>query len=88
MAMLGEKLGDGPADHSAGMEIVSGALFSGAVGSVQRCWWPVKGCHVRGPPVGSVRCAYVDCRGKHTCRVGWVFPYRLYIDSNHHDPQI
>jgi hypothetical protein len=27
MAMLGEKLGGGPADHSAGLGVVSGALF-------------------------------------------------------------
>jgi hypothetical protein len=27
MAMLGEKLGGGPADHSAGLEVMSGALF-------------------------------------------------------------
>jgi hypothetical protein len=27
MAILGEKLGGGPADHSAGLRVVSGALF-------------------------------------------------------------
>jgi hypothetical protein len=27
MAMLGEKLGGGPTDHSAGLRVVSGALF-------------------------------------------------------------
>jgi hypothetical protein len=30
MAVLGEKLGDGPVDHSAGLEVVSGALFLGS----------------------------------------------------------
>jgi hypothetical protein len=60
MAVLGEKLGGGPVDHSAGLRVVSGALFSGAVGSVQRCWWLVKCCHVRGPPAGSVRLAHMD----------------------------
>jgi hypothetical protein len=30
MAMLGEKLGDGPADHSAGLGVVSGVLFLGS----------------------------------------------------------
>jgi hypothetical protein len=30
-------------------------FFSGLVGSVQRCWGLVKGCHVRGPAAGSVR---------------------------------
>jgi hypothetical protein len=24
-------------------------FFLGAVGSIQRCWWLAKGCHVRGP---------------------------------------
>jgi hypothetical protein len=37
MAVLGEKLGGGPADHSVGLRVVSGALFSGAIRSVQRC---------------------------------------------------
>jgi hypothetical protein len=53
--------------------------------SVDDC---VKGCHVRGLPVGSVHRAYVDWRGKHTYRVGRVFPYRVYIDSNHRDFRI
>jgi uncharacterized membrane protein YqaE (UPF0057 family) len=35
-------------------------FFSEAVGSIQRCWWLVKGCHVWGSPAGSVRQAYVD----------------------------
>jgi hypothetical protein len=30
MAMLGEKLGGGPADHSVGLGVVSGALFLGS----------------------------------------------------------
>jgi hypothetical protein len=30
MAMLGEKLGGGPADHSTGLGVVSGALFLGS----------------------------------------------------------
>jgi hypothetical protein len=30
MAVLGEKLGDGPTDHSAGLGVVSGALFLGS----------------------------------------------------------
>jgi hypothetical protein len=30
MAVLGEKLGGGPADHSAGLRVVSGALFLGS----------------------------------------------------------
>jgi hypothetical protein len=62
-------------------------FFLGAVGSVQRCWWLVKGCHIRRPPTGSVCQTYVDWRGKHTCPIGWVFPYRVYIDSNRRDSQ-
>jgi hypothetical protein len=30
MAVLGEKLGGGPADHSVGLRVVSGALFLGS----------------------------------------------------------
>jgi hypothetical protein len=37
MIVLGEKLGNGPADHSTGLGVVSGALFLGVVGFVQRC---------------------------------------------------
>jgi hypothetical protein len=60
------------------------SFFLGAVGSVQRCWWLAKGCHVWGPTAGSMR----GLRGKHTCRVGRVFPCRVYIDSNRRDSRI
>jgi hypothetical protein len=30
MAVLGEKLGGGPADHSVGLGVMSGALFLGS----------------------------------------------------------
>jgi hypothetical protein len=61
-------------DRSAGvLEIVSGALFSGAVALPIAVEDFVKVCHVRGPLAGSIRRAYVDWRGKHTCRVGRVF---------------
>jgi hypothetical protein len=63
-------------------------FFSGAVGSVQHCWWLLKGCHVCGLPVESVRGAYVDWRENDTCHVYRVFPYRMYIDSNHRDSRI
>jgi hypothetical protein len=63
-------------------------LFSGAVGSVQIYRRLVKGYHVRGPPTGSIRRAYVDWHGKHTCCVGRVFPCRVYIDSNRCDSRI
>jgi hypothetical protein len=48
----------------------------------------VEGCHVWGLPSGSVHRAYVYWCGKHTCCVGWVFPCRVYIDSNRHDSRI
>jgi hypothetical protein len=64
------------------------SFFLGAVVSIQICRRLVKGCHIRGPLVGSVRWAYVDWHGKHMCHVGWVFPCRVYIDSNHHDSKI
>jgi hypothetical protein len=37
MVVLGEKLDGGLANHSAGLRVVSGALFSGVVGFVQHC---------------------------------------------------
>jgi hypothetical protein len=60
----------------------------GSSGSVHRCWWWYEGLlyvdHViyvwswtiHGLSVGSV------------WHVGWIFPYRVYIDSNHRDSQI
>jgi hypothetical protein len=60
MAMLGEKLRRVPWTTQLGWEVESGALFIGSSESVQLCWVSVKGCHVRGPPVGSIRWAYVD----------------------------
>jgi hypothetical protein len=63
-------------------------FFSGAVGFVQICRCLMNGCHVRGPPTGIICQAYVDWRGKRTCRVGWVFPCSVYIDSNRCDSQI
>jgi hypothetical protein len=63
------------ADRLAGvLRIMSGALFLGSSDSVQSCRWLVECCHIRGPPVGSVRWVYVDWRGKRMCRVGWVSP--------------
>jgi hypothetical protein len=83
---LRRETGYGPTDRSAGMLwIVSGALFLRGSDSVQLCRWLVKGCHVWGPPTGSVRWAYVDWCGKCTCHVGRVCPCRVYIDSNHRD---
>jgi hypothetical protein len=83
MAVLGEKLRRIPWTTQPGWEVESGALFVRSSASVQPCWWLMKGCHIRRPLAGSIRRAYVGWRGKCTCRVGWVFPCRVYIDSNH-----
>jgi hypothetical protein len=89
LAGLGEKLGMDPQiGQSMCCRLCQEPFFSGAVGSVQICRRLVKGCHVRGPPVGNVRRAYVDWREKRTYRVSRIFPCRVYIDSNHHDSQI
>jgi hypothetical protein len=57
---LGRETGYGPADRSAGvLGIVSGALFLGCSDSVQLCRRLVEGCHVWGPPAGSVRVVLV-----------------------------
>jgi hypothetical protein len=68
--------------------LVSGTLFLGSSDSVQLCRRLMEGCHVRGPPTGSVRRAYVDWCGKRMCRVGRVFPCRVYIDLNRRDSRI
>jgi hypothetical protein len=77
MAMLGEKLSGGPTDHSAGLGVVSGALF---LGSSRVCPMLLVACE-RLPRTGTAH-------RKRTCHVGWVSPYRVYIDSNHRDSQI
>jgi hypothetical protein len=63
-------------------------FFSGAVAPSIAVEDFVKGRHIRGPPGGSRRRAYVDWRGKCTCRVGRVFPCRVYIDSNRRNSRI
>jgi hypothetical protein len=82
----GREAGYGPTDRMAVvLWIVSGALLLGCSGSIQICWrlyeMLLYADHVRyvwswticGLSVGSV------------WRVGWVFPYRVYIDLNHRD---
>jgi hypothetical protein len=89
LAGSGEKLGTNP---RIGQPVCCGLcrepFFSRAVGYVQIYRCLMKGCHVRGPPIGSVCRAYVDWHGKRTCCVGRVFPYKVYIDSNRRDSQI
>jgi hypothetical protein len=88
MAVLGEKLRRVPWTTQPGGEVESRALFLRSSESVQLCWVSVKGCHVRGPPAGSLRQAYVDWHEKRTCHVGRVFPCRVYIDSKRRDSRI
>jgi hypothetical protein len=87
--VLGEKLGTDPRIRQpVCCGLCREPFFSGVVDlfkSIDDC---MKGCHVRGPPAGSIRWAYMDWRGKRTCRVGRVFPCRVYIDSNHRDSRI
>jgi hypothetical protein len=89
LVFVGEKLGTDPwIGQLACCRLYRGPFFSGAVDlfkSVDDC---AKGCHVRGLPAGSVCRAYVDWRGKCTCRVGQGFPYRVYNDSNRRDTRI
>jgi hypothetical protein len=66
MVVLGEKLRWVPRTTQSGWEVESGALFLRSSESVQLCWVSVKGYHVRGPPVGNVRRAYVDWCEKRT----------------------
>jgi hypothetical protein len=49
-------------------------LFLSSSDFVQRCWWLMKGCHIRGLLIGSARVPYVDKRWKHTCSVYEVSP--------------
>jgi hypothetical protein len=88
MAVLGEKLRWVLQTTQLGWKVESGALFLESSESVQLFWVSVKGCHIHGPPARSVYRAYVDWRGKRTWRVGRVFPYRVYIDSNRRDSRI
>jgi hypothetical protein len=75
MAGSGEKLGTDPwVGQPVRWGLCREPFFSGAVALSIVVEDFVKSCHVRGPPTGSVCQAYVDWRGKRTCRVDWVFP--------------
>jgi hypothetical protein len=69
MVVLGEKLRWISRSTQSGWEVEPRALFLRSSASVQLSRVSVKGCRVKGPPAGSVRVAYVDWRGKRTCRV-------------------
>jgi hypothetical protein len=85
----GEKLGMDPwIDQPVCCGLCREPFFSGAVALLNSVGDSAKGCHVRGLPTGSIPGVYVDWRGKRTCRVGQVFPCRVYIDLNHRDSRI
>jgi hypothetical protein len=89
MASSGEKLGmDSRINQSTHCGLCREPFFLGAVSLSIVVDDFTKGCHIWGLPVGSVRQAYVDWRGKRTYRVGQVFPCRVYIDSNRRDSRI
>jgi hypothetical protein len=73
MVVFVEKLRRVPRATQLG-EVESGAIFLGSSESVQLCWVSVKGCHVRGLPVESIRVVYVDQCNKHLCHVYQVSP--------------
>jgi hypothetical protein len=71
MAGSREKLGMDPLiDQPSCCELCQEPFLSGAVTLSIVVDDFMKGCHVRGPPIGSVRTTYVDWRGKCMCCVG------------------
>jgi hypothetical protein len=45
------------------------SFFSGPVGFVELYWVSMKGFHIRGMAVESIRVAYIDWCNKQTCHV-------------------
>jgi hypothetical protein len=89
MAGMGEKLGTDPRiGQPACCGLCQEPFFSGAVALSIAVDDFAKGCHIQGLPARSIRRAYMDWRGNRMCRVGWVVPCRVYIDSNHRDSRI
>jgi hypothetical protein len=74
MIILGEKLGGGPVDHSAGLGVMSGALFLESSKIRPMLLMASERGNVRGLLAGNVCGAYVDWHEKRTCRVYHVFP--------------
>jgi hypothetical protein len=60
MAVLGEKLGGRPEDHSTGLRAVSGALFLGSSRVRPTLLMAYKRLSRMGLPVESIRRTYVD----------------------------
>jgi hypothetical protein len=86
---FGRETGYGPADWSTDMLwIVSGALFLGSSDPAQLRWRLCKRLlyvdHVRYVWSWTICGLSVES----VWRVDRVFPYRVYIDSNHRDSQI
>jgi hypothetical protein len=84
----GREAGYGPTDQmDVVLWIVSGDLLE-CSGSVQIYWW----LYERLPYVDHMRYIWSwTIRGlimKSVWRVGWVFPYRVYIDLNRRDSRI
>jgi hypothetical protein len=88
MAMLREKLGGGPMNHSVELGVMSGALFLGS-GRVHPTLL-MAGERLPHTWTAHIKCtqgirglaweAYVSCVSG--------FPCRVYIDSNHRDSRI
>jgi hypothetical protein len=89
MTTLGEKLGIDPRiGQPACCGLCQELIFSGAVTLSIVVDDFTKGCHMRRLPAESVHGVYVDWRRKCMCHVDWVFPCRVYNDSNCHDSPI
>jgi hypothetical protein len=89
MVGLGKKLDTYPRiNQSACYGLGREPFFLGSSGSVHRYWW------LREKLLYTDRVRYVWSRVirgpsvKSIWRVGWVFPCRVYIDSNHRNSQI
>jgi hypothetical protein len=77
LVVVQEKLGTDPRiGQSVCCGLCQEPFFSGAVYLFKSIDYYAKGCHVCGPPAGSVWWTYVDWREKHTCCIDRVFPVR------------
>jgi hypothetical protein len=89
MATLGEKLGTEPwIGQPACCRLCREPFFLGAVALSITVNDFRKGCHIRGPPIVSVRRVYMDWHGKRMCHGGRVSPCMVYIDLNYLDSRI
>jgi hypothetical protein len=88
MAVLGEKLRRVLWTTQLGWEVELGAVFLGSSASVQPCWWLCERLlcvdRVRYIWSETIRRLSVEC----VWRVGQIFLYRVYINSNRRDSWI